>query len=130
VVVPDGRTVTTAGRFPQRQDAPSKHRRFARGVLGHSARTVVVLEPGGSAIVSAGFTRACSPTVEASPLVGMAEPKLPNPWVGSTAVSAGSSAARRRTDRNCAWVSSTVSCGSIDPPVNTPSTAPEASART
>ena len=64
-----------------------------------------------SSWVSAGLTRACSPTVDESPLVGVAEQKLPNPWVGKTGVPAGSSAANRRTEWYCAWVSSSVCSG-------------------
>lgn len=73
--------------------------------------------------------------VESSPVVGVAEQKLPNPWVGNTGVSAGSSRASRRTEWYWAWVSASVSWGpsrsvrpvapnSIDPPVNTPCTSP------
>jgi hypothetical protein len=60
---------------------------------------------------SAGFVLRCSATVEASPLVGVAEQKLPNPWVGKTSAEPGSSSASRRTDWNCAWVSPLVCSG-------------------
>ena len=68
--------------------------------------------------------------VEAVPVVGVAEQKLPKPWVGRTAVPPGSSSARRRTEAYCARVSCSVRSGltrsvrptapnSIEPPVNT-----------
>ena len=74
-------------------------------------------------------SRSCS-IVDAVPVVGVAEQKLPNPCVGYTATSAGSSAASRRTERYCARVSCSVDSGPIrsvrptapysrDPPVNT-----------
>jgi hypothetical protein len=81
------------------------------------------------------LTLHCAPTVELLPLVGVAEQKLPNPWVGITLAAAGSSAASRRTEWYWAWVSFIVESGptrsvrpvapnSIDPPVNTTSTSP------
>ena len=45
------------------------------------------------------------PIVDAVAAGGVAEQKLPKPWVGYTAASSGSSPASRRTEWYCAWVS-------------------------
>ena len=57
--------------------------------------------------------RRSAPMVDAPPLVGVAEQKLPKPCVGYTATWSGSSAARRRTERYWARVSASVSAGPI-----------------
>ncbi len=49
--------------------------------------------------------------VDSVPLVGVAEQKLPNPWVGNTGVPGGSSRASRRTEWNCACASVRVCSG-------------------
>ena len=61
----------------------------------------------------------------------VAEQKLPNPWVGRTAVASGRASASRWAEAYCAWTSSSVWSGpsrsgrpvepkSREPPVNTP----------
>ena len=78
------------------------------------------------------------PMVEAVPEVGVAEQKLPKPWVGQTIASAGSSAASRRAEPCWALASSTlcwlpsrsvrpVDPLSSEPPVNTATTRPACS---
>ena len=76
--------------------------------------------------------------VDEVPSDWVAEQKLPNPWVGYTSASSGSSVARRCADANCACASSSawtepsrsgrpVEPYSSDPPVNTACARPAAS---
>ncbi len=58
--------------------------------------------------MSAGLTVISMPIVDAAPDVGVAEQKLPKPWVGQTIASPGSSAASLRTDPCWALASSVV----------------------
>ena len=56
--------------------------------------------------VNAGLTVISMPIVDAAPEVGVAEQKLPNPCVGQTIASGGSSAASLRTEPCWALASS------------------------